>query len=234
MDIENSQVALIKGRRFQHITTHIQPAIGETLKVGLLNAKMGEGVVTAISKTGITISCSFFESPPQPLPLTLILALPRPKVLRRVIQHATTIGVKNFYVIKTWRVEKSYFATPYLTKEKMEAEMILGLEQARDTVMPKFHIRKLFKPFVQDELSEIIKEKQAIVAHPSGNHLTKMELGVPTVLVIGPEGGFIPYEIALMKKIGFKTASLGARILRVETAIPWILSSLYSGNNIQA
>ncbi len=225
--LEGSTTALLRDRRFKHITDNIKVKEGDALKVGMLNGKIGSGVVTSLSEHELTIDVSISDLPPPPLPLTLVLALPRPKVLRRVIQHATTLGVKEFYIIKTWRVEKSYFATPYLSEEKMMEEMMLGLEQARDTILPRFHVRKLFKPFVEDELPAIIEGKQAVVAHPTGKSLDHIKLNSPTVLAVGPEGGFIPYEIALLQKVGFQTLSLGPRILRVETAVPWILAKLY-------
>jgi 16S rRNA (uracil1498-N3)-methyltransferase len=40
----------------------------------------------------------------------------------------------------------------------------------------------------------------------------------PTALLIGPEGGFAPAELALAGDAGFEAVGLGDRILRVETA----------------
>ena len=105
---------------------------------------------------------------PPPLPLTLILAMPRPKMLRRTLQSISSLGVKQIYLINSARVEKSFWQTPFLGDEALQNELLLGLEQARDTVMPEIYQRKLFKPFVEDELSEIIGNSQAYVAHPSG------------------------------------------------------------------
>ncbi len=223
----NEGKALITGLKLEHILTHIKPVVGETLKAGILNGPIGEGTVTEISETGLALTLNLQNPPPPPLPLKLILAMPRPKVLNRVIQHAASMGIKEIYIIKTWRVEKSYWETPMLDEESLYRQMITGLEQSRDTILPVINIRKRFKPFVEDELPEIIRGALALVAHPAGEMECPRGVNSPVTLAIGPEGGFIPYEIDALQKIGFETVSIGERILRVETAIPFIIGRLF-------
>ena len=52
-------------------------------------------------------------------------------------------------------------------------------------------------------------------------------LSSPVTLAVGPEGGFIDYEIGKLCEAGFQPVTLGSRILRVETAIPVILGRLF-------
>ncbi len=219
--------ALITGSRLEHILTYIKPVIGDSLKTGILNGSIGEGIVTEISDRGLALNLNLQNPPPHPLPLKLILAMPRPKVLNRVIQHAASMGIKEIYIIKTWRVEKSYWETPMLEEENIKIQMITGLEQSRDTILPVIQIRKRFKPFVEDELPELIKGALALTAHPVGGIECPRRVNSPVTLAIGPEGGFIPYEIDALQKIGFETVNIGERILRVETAIPFIIGRLF-------
>jgi 16S rRNA (uracil1498-N3)-methyltransferase len=219
--------AEITGRRFEHIFTYIKPAVGDTLKIGLLNDRMGEGLVLDISDQKLCLALTMQSLPAAPLPLKLILAMPRPKVLNRVIQHATSMGIKEIYIIKTWRVEKSYWESPMLEEDNLRYQMIKGLEQARDTVMPAIRIRKRFKPFVEDELPSIIKDTLALVSHPAAESQCQHKINLPVTLAIGPEGGFIPYEINALQNIGFKPVSLGERILRVETVLPFLIGRLF-------
>lgn len=91
-----------------------------------------------------------------------------------------------------------------------------------DTVPPSITFAKRFKPFVEDDLPSLIKHKKAVVAHPYGQALFGRwvaEQGLPQVVIIGAEGGFIPYEIDLMASIGVQAVSLGTRILRTESAV---------------
>ena len=169
------------------------------------------------------------DSPaPKPLPLTLVLALPRPKVLRRVLQSCTSLGVKQIYLINSYRVEKSYWQTPYLKPEQIDQQLLLGLEQGRDCMLPQVHLRKRFKPFVEDELSQIGQNKRCFIAHPGAEpQPCPSRVENPSVLAIGPEGGFIPYEVEKLNQLGFGTISLGPRILKVETAIPALIGRLF-------
>jgi RsmE family RNA methyltransferase len=225
-DIQNGK-AWITGSKLEHILAHIKPELGETLKAGVINGQIGTGTITEISGDGIALNLDIQNPPPPPLPLKLILAMPRPKVLNRVIQHTSSMGIKEIYIIKTWRVEKSYWETPMLEEENLRMQMITGLEQSRDTILPVINIRKRFKPFVEDELPEIINGALALTAHPSGERACPRAVNTPVTLAIGPEGGFLPYEIDALQKIGFETVSLGERILRVETAIPLLVGRLF-------
>jgi 16S rRNA (uracil1498-N3)-methyltransferase len=219
--------AIITGKKLVHILSYIKPTVGDTVRAGILNGPIGEGVVTTINDKNIILDINLKTPPPAPLPLKLILAMPRPKVLNRVIQHATSMGIKEIYIIKTWRVEKSYWATPLLEQENLITQMVIGLEQGKDTVMPEIRIKKAFKSFMEDELPIIIKGTFALVAHPDAPIPCPHRLDSPVTLAIGPEGGFIPYEIEALKSIGVTPVSLGDRILRVETAIPFIIGRLF-------
>ncbi len=221
------EIAEITGRKLEHILTFIKPAVGDTLKTGLLNGPIGEGTVTYISEGKLALTLALQNDPPPPLPLKLILAMPRPKVLNRVIQHATALGVKEIYIIKTWRVEKSYWDSPMLEENNLHRQMITGLEQGIDTILPVIQIRKRFKPFIEDELPAITEGSITLAAHPAAGNSCPREMKSPVTLAIGPEGGFIPYEISALMNIGFKPVSLGGRILRVETALPLLIGRLF-------
>lgn len=219
--------AEITGRKLEHILTYIKPSIGITLKIGLLNGLMGEGIVTDINDQRLILTLTAENSPPPPLPLKLILAMPRPKVLNRVIQNATSLGIKEIYIIKTWKVEKSYWESPMIREENLKRQMIIGLEQSKDTIMPTIQIRKRFKPFVEDELPLIVKDSLALVSHPVAESPCPHGVDSLVTLAIGPEGGFIPYEVNALQNIGFKPISLGERILRVETVLPFLIGRLF-------
>jgi len=211
--------ARITGRRLEAIAR-----IGsDAVRVGVMNGRCGIGKVVAPGELEVQLD----GDPPPPLPLTLVLALPRPKVMNRVIAGATSMGIKRIFLINAWRVEKSYWKSPRISDDSIRTQCILGLEQARDTVMPVVELRRFFRPFVEDELSAIAKDSLALVAHPGASSECPRDVKKPVTLAVGPEGGFIAEEIASLQTIGFRAVSFGPRILRVETAVAALVGRLF-------
>jgi RsmE family RNA methyltransferase len=223
-DFVDKRRVILEGRRLRHVLDIHQAIAGQTLRVGLLNGQMGEGLIVEVCAEKLSLQVSLTQTAPPPLPVTLLLALPRPKMLKRILQAISSLGVKQIYLLNSYRVEKSFWGSPLLQPDALQEQLILGLEQARDTILPSVHLRPRFKPFVEDELPTLIRDTRALVAHPSADAPCPVVRNIPITLAIGPEGGFIPYEIDKLQQCGFTPVSLGERILRVETAVPVLLS----------
>jgi RsmE family RNA methyltransferase len=219
--------ARINGRRLRHVRDIHRAAEGDRLRVGLVNGLMGHATVVRLDDKTLELDVRLQESPPPPLPVTVLLALPRPKSLRRVLQGLTAMGVKRIYLMNSCRVEKSYWQTPLLRPQALRAQLLLGLEQGRDTQVPCVELRPLFKPFVEDELAAIAATSLRLVAHPEAAHDCPRGLQQPATVAVGPEGGFVQYEIDLLVKQGFEAVALGPRRLRVEQAMAALLGRLF-------
>jgi len=218
----------LRDRRMTHIRKVHRACAGDTLTVGQLNGKIGTARVLETGSDYVDMAVLLDKLPPPPLPLTLVLALPRPKMLRRILQTVSSLGIKDIFLINTWRVEKGFWTSALLEPAAIEKELLLGLEQARDTIMPMVHFRRLFKPFVTQELPALSRGKLALTAHPGPWGACPHHISCPCVLAMGPEGGFIEREVNSLGDTGFKTVHLGNRILRLEIAVPFIISRLYS------
>ena len=213
-------------RQIKHLNQHLQLKAGDTLKVGVRDGQRYLTEVQSITAQQIMLRPIQTESVPNKLPVHLILALPRPKVLRRMIMDAVTLGVECISLIHSYRVDKSYWQSPFL--QQLDDYVTLGLEQAGDTIVPEIQLYKRFKPFVEDVLPTLISEQRpAYVAHPYAEQSMPHAIAHGCNLIVGPEGGFIPYEIELLKKNGCQAMSLGNRILRTETAVSNILGRLF-------
>lgn len=215
-----NHITLTDPNLLKHCHETLKPQIGDTLKVGITNGKIGTATVENLTENSLTLSNIICEnSPPDKLNLTVILAIPRPKVLRRLIMDMTAMGVQKLILVNSYRSEKSYWQSPFLAK--IDEYIIEGLQQGCDTVPMIVEQKKRLKPFVEDELPELIKGKQAIIAHPyAESHFSQVfQDGKKTVLIIGAEGGWIEYEVDLFHKIGVQSAHIGQRILRTENVV---------------
>ena len=245
---KDGRVTLVD-RRAEHICKVIKPNIGATLSVGIINGNIGDAEILAVGEPQnplvslqlkpSTISKGSNKKLPTNLDITLIIALARPKVTRRLIRLCVECGVKNLHFINSYKVEKSFWQSPLLSEQKIYEQVLLGLEQSKDTQLPNIEFHHRFKPFVEDTLPSMTDNRASYVAHP---YQAEVDLTVdssfldtndkhsrqPILICIGPEGGFIPYEITMLNHAGLKRMGFGNRIYRVETFVPLLLGALTS------
>jgi RsmE family RNA methyltransferase len=227
-DFTGPDTVVVSGRRFDHIKRVIKAQIGSQLSCGVINGKVGTGCITGFKTDCLEMTVTLDTDPPKPLPLTLVLALPRPKMLKRIMESVTSLGVKEIYLMNSWRVERSFWKSPVLEKASLEQYFRLGLEQAKDTVMPTVYQKRFFSKFVKEELPGIGQDSRCLTAHPKTAAICPVSVNSPTTLAIGPEGGFIDLEVKTLEAAGFETVSIGDRILKVETATTYLISRLFS------
>ncbi|MBI3601609.1 MAG: 16S rRNA (uracil(1498)-N(3))-methyltransferase [Candidatus Omnitrophica bacterium] len=216
----------LTGRRFLHIKDILKVHAGRELVVGKVNGLIGQGKVLNLSKDSLRMEVKLKQKAPPPLNLTLIMALPRPNVLKRTLLCAASLGIKKIYILNFFRVDKSLWNSNALEEGVIEEQLVLGLEQAKDTLMPQVFLQKWFKPFVQDKLPSMIKGTVALAAHPGVREPCPYALKKKVTLVIGPEGGMIDYEIQQLIKGGFQIVDLGPRILRFESVLPYMIGRI--------
>ncbi len=176
------------------------------------------------------------DAVPPPRPgIDVLLAIPRPKALKRVLACTAALGVDRLVLLNACRVERSYFDSPVLQPESILEHLCLGLEQARDTRLPEVLVRRRFRPFVEDEVDSMFSGAERIVLHPDEapgqGPAPKDQPDTPRrrVVAIGPEGGFVPFEVELLRTRGFARCSLGPRVLRVEVVLPYVVGWLARG-----
>ncbi len=227
-DFVDADRVRLSGRRLKHLHEVHRAEAGDRMRVGCIGGLMGEGQLITLDATHAELTVSLTQAPPAKLPLTLILALPRPKMLKRTLQTIASMGVPRLVLVNSYRVEKSFWQTPFLQPEEIREQLILGLEQARDTVLPEVSIEKRFKPFVEDRLPALAAGTLGLTGHPGDHPACPRAVEQPVTLAIGPEGGWIPYEVELLREAaGLQPVQLGERILRVETAVPALLARLF-------
>ena len=219
----DKRTVCIDDRRHEHICKVLNAKMGDSLRVGLLGGLRGSGTVVKLSDEHTQLQVDLVDPPLPRHPCDLILALPRPKMLRRVFRTAAEMGVSHLYLINSARVEKSYWQSPLLQPDRIDMALTAGLERAGDTVLPQVHLHPRFKPFVEDQLPGLIGTSACWIAHPGAPEALETQ-SAKGLIMLGPEGGFVPYEVELAQSMGALPVRLSDRILSVDTAVTAALS----------
>jgi RsmE family RNA methyltransferase len=224
-------LAVLTDRRLVHAREILRVREGDTLRVGVKHGRLGTARIRASTGDALTLECTFTDAPPPRPGIDLLLAVPRPKALRRVIPAVASLGVDRVVLLNAAKVEKSYFDARVLSAEALDALIELGLEQAKDTVPPRIEVRPRFRPFVEDELDAFCPvDALRVVPDPSATEPARaMPLDRRLVIAVGPDGGWTPFEIDLLARRGFMPIQLGPRVLRGEVAVPAVISALRPG-----
>jgi RsmE family RNA methyltransferase len=216
--------ARLDDRRLAHAREVWKVAVGDQLRVGVLGGNTGLAEVLD-THDALHLRVTLTDPPPARPAIDVLLATPRPKALGRIFSTVAQLGVDRLVLMGASRVEKSYFSSPTLAPATVRRLLLEGLEQARDTVLPEVIVRERFRPFVQDELDGMFPGRRLLL-HPDGPRGRPEPESGRLVLAIGPEGGWIPAEVDALVAKGFALVSLGERILRTETVLPYVIGAL--------
>lgn len=163
--------------------------------------------------------------------LRLVIALPRPKALKRLLQTAASFRVAHIDLVNAWRVSKSYWDSPAVEQGALEHQLWLGCEQGRHVWLPSIRTHRLLMPFLR-ALGAEESPTPRLVAHPdSALWLRDVDRSTEAATIaIGPEGGWIDKELATLEEHGFQKVSVSKSILRSEIALAatlaqWEMSS---------
>jgi RsmE family RNA methyltransferase len=208
--------------RAAHLLHVLAVTPGQSVRIGMIDGPLGVGTVIAITTSHVTLQCQFDDRPPPRPRVDLLLALPRPKVLRRLWAQLSAIGVGRIMLTNAGKVERNYFDTHLLTPEVYRPLLIEGLQQARGTHLPPVTLHRRFRPFVEDELDRLCPQPARLVADPAARQ--RISTVAPrggdarVLLAVGPEGGWNEFEMTLLVSRGFQAVGMGDRVLRTDTA----------------
>jgi len=216
----------LRGRRHLHVRRVLRADVGDRLVVGLEGRWIGSGEVTALSDGELELAVRAEREPPPRLPVVLALALPRPPMLRRVLQTVASMGLERLVLFHSRRVEKTFWDAKAVQAERLREQLLRGCEQGVDPRLPELDLCPRFRPFVEDALPEWAAGRRLLLPDPGARAACPRAATGPVCVVMGPEGGLVPYEVDRLVEAGFERVHLGPRILRVEAAVPALLARL--------
>ena len=224
-------VASFGGVRAAHVRDVLHGEVGQILKTGELDGMIGHGEIVEMDGDVVRVRVAHDEVPLAPW-VDLVLAPPRPRVLKRLLPQLAAMGVGRIVLVGAQKVEKDFWGATLLREENYRPLLVDGLMQgAASTAVPQILARRNFRRFVSDELDSLFPTSRRIVAHPGSGEVEKwgsgeVEKAGRMVLAIGPEGGWTDDEVALLESHGFSRYSLGQRILRTDTAAIALLARM--------
>ncbi len=218
---DDGLVSLCDGRA-RHIREVLRAEPGARLRVGVLDGPCGSALVERSDGATVTLRCVWEpDAEEEGGVLDLILALPRPKVLKRLWAPLASFGLRRLTLVNAARVERNYFDTHWIEAAHYRPLLIEGLQQAGLTQLPVVRVARLLRPFMEDECGAPAPDEIRLTGHPGAAE--RLRAGpwprdARVALAIGPEGGWTAFELDLLAARGFRAVSFGAQILRSDVA----------------
>jgi RsmE family RNA methyltransferase len=227
-ELRHDNTARLTGTRAAHLREVLRVVPGATIRVGVVNGNRGTATVETVGPDDIVVRCSLNEMPTPRPAVDLLLALPRPKVMRRLFAQCAALGVDRLMLTNASRVERHYFDTHILAPESYRPLLVEGLQQARDTHLPAVTVHRQFRVLVEDELGVPRAGTLRVVAQPGPgarvHDVVASSAASRILLALGPEGGWNDFELKLLESYGFTAVSMGSRVLRSDTACVALLA----------
>jgi 16S rRNA (uracil1498-N3)-methyltransferase len=167
------------------------------------------------------IICQRDVWPTQAVSITLGQGLPKAAKFEWVIQKTTELGVAAIVPLMTARVVvQPSSAHPPAKLARWEKLAREACKQCGRSTLPRLHpltpLHTFFTTFQRADLKLVLWEgEKTRRLRPA---LTASAPVASAAIIIGPEGGLTPQEVAQGESYGFLAVSLGERILRTETA----------------
>lgn len=224
-EVDSSKIITVADNRAAHMLKVLRVKLGQSVRVGILNGPVGNAEVIGVEGQKVMLNPVWGKVPATSC-LNLLLALPRPKVLKRLWAPLASMGLNKIIITNAEKVERNYFDTHWLEQDNYRPLLIEGLVQSGDTLLPEVIIRRRLKPFIEDELDSLLPAATRVLAHPRTEHRFRdiKPNNKQILLAIGPEGGWNDFEMNLLKQHNFKPVSAGTRILRTDVACVALLS----------
>ena len=221
----------LSGVRARHLLSVLKVTFEQRLRVGILDGPLGVGEVKGAGDDLVELQCVFDPLPPPRPRADVLLALPRPKVLRRLWSQLAALGVGRILLSNAERVERNYFDTHLLVPGGYRPLLVEGLQQAKDTRVPLVSVHRQFRVLIEDELDEHAGGASRLVADPaaraSPTAVVRDACDERVILAIGPEGGWNRFELTLLEAHGFTAVGIGPRTLRTDTACLVLLGMVH-------
>ena len=205
--------------RVKHLIKVLRVRVGSKVFIGFVNGLRARAEVSLIEPDGsISLQVIGTEPAPKPLPLRLLLGMPRPHTAKRILFEAASMGVKDLHFFEAEHSEPSYAKSSLWTTNEWKERMRLGAEQSFGTHVPEVGIHSDLQSaisFFQGQGLQVALDNYE-AEEPL---LQSLAHGAKSaVIALGPERGWSKGERDILRKNSWKLAHFGPQVLRLETA----------------
>jgi 16S rRNA (uracil1498-N3)-methyltransferase len=239
----------LPGESYEILLTELdlsfKPEVGQFLRIGFWPSGYGFGKTFVIEITKVTGDLCVIKvlkelCYEESMSITLIVALPRPQMLKKILESLTCYPVKKLILLGSERVEKSYFKSKVLLKESLENHLKCGSIQSGFSFKSEVLVLEKFWNLFENlnEENEIIRlftdttSSVPMFDIPEFN-VADGKASKDIILTVGPESGWSDRECCAFRDHGFSSVSLGISILRVDVAVISSLSQLYALKKVE-
>jgi 16S rRNA (uracil1498-N3)-methyltransferase len=210
--------AVLTGDEARHCSRVLRAKVGDTIRVFDGRGTEWVACITAIGRDAVTVTVGepLMTGSTPSLQLTLAVALPKGERQKWLVEKLTELGTARLVPLVT---ERGVAEATDAARERLKRGVIEACKQCGRTFL-----MEIAAPATLQELAAGYPAAVRVVAHPGGTSLAElrsMSSGHATpeiVAAVGPEGGFTEEEVEQAVAAGFQLVSLGAHILRIETA----------------
>jgi 16S rRNA (uracil1498-N3)-methyltransferase len=185
-------------------------APGDPVNVTDGEGQFGTGKIESIGKNAVRIALRDLRRVDPPSAIHLCVPVADRDRMLLVAEKAAELQVASWIPVM---YSRSRSVSPRGEGEafdrKVLARMISALEQSGGAWLPSIH------PI---QTIDDIADRRGVFLERGGPALGSIPLADPLTIAVGPEGGFEPDELELLRDRGWTTASLGRITLRFETA----------------
>ncbi|MFQ3224772.1 MAG: 16S rRNA (uracil1498-N3)-methyltransferase [Lentimonas sp.] len=205
--------------RAQHLRKVLRAEVGTLVFLGFVNGPRARAKVVAVEPGGgFELEVVGTETAPAPLPIHLLIGLPRPHTAKRILFEAASLGVTAIHFFEAERSEPSYAQSSLWQTDEWRDRIRLGTEQAFGTYLPQVAMHA----DLQSAISVLhgADVHVALDNYEAGGSLGQVlpSIGASAVIALGPERGWTADERDVFRKNGWRLAHMGAHVLRAETA----------------
>jgi 16S rRNA (uracil1498-N3)-methyltransferase len=214
--LSDGETCSLEGSEFHHLAHVMRAGRGNSIVLFDGNGNVAEAQIIEVSKTRATLQVlkRTHETEVGPT-VVLATAVPKSERFRWLVEKATELGVSRLIPLQT----AHSVTEPGATKlDKMRAVVVEACKQSGRNRLMTIDARTDWSSF----LAAVPSVGRLLIADPAGPVRASLCELKPSeralVLVVGPEGGFTDTELIQAVDAGGRCISLGASILRTETA----------------